>query len=216
MAMIIVMVLVAQDAFVGSANPVTAFIIMDGSEQAFPAASDLMAMLVIVIGVCPEQAGTAVSDLVAVLVIMIHAIRQDARAAEDLLHGFRLLSANKKAGAGNGSCPHYMKACPRFWYYGCGFLFLRQYKRADEVQQDAGSPTAGQNSPCDTNDRGVCAQPLGNASADAADLLVFGALVDLAVGLTLAVAHKVLINKIPNGQSSRNRHNGRHRSTLHQ
>ena len=24
-----------------------------------------------------------------------------------------------KAGAGNGSCPQYMKVCPRFCYYGC-------------------------------------------------------------------------------------------------
>ena len=54
MAMIIVMVLITQNAFMGSANPVTTFIIMDCSEQAFPAVSYFMAMLIIMVGVSAE------------------------------------------------------------------------------------------------------------------------------------------------------------------
>ena len=91
MAMVIIMVLVAQDAFVGPADPVPAFVIMDSTEQAFPAAAHLMSMLIIMNCVCPEQAGAAVSDLVAVLIIMIHAVRQDARTTEELFHGIDLL-----------------------------------------------------------------------------------------------------------------------------
>ena len=113
MAMIIVMVLITQNAFMGSSNPVTTFIIMDCSEQAFPAVSYFMAMLVVVIGICSEQTRAAVSDLVTMLVIMIRAIRQDARATEDLLHGFRLLSKQRREQE-TGPCPQYMKACSRF------------------------------------------------------------------------------------------------------
>ena len=92
MAMVVVMVLISQDAFVGSADLVTSFVIVDGTEQALPAASDLMTILIIMVGVCSEQAGTAITDLVTVLVIMVRTIRQDARTAEDLLHRFQLLS----------------------------------------------------------------------------------------------------------------------------
>ena len=70
MSVIVIMVLIAQNTFMGSADPVTVFVVVDSTEQTLPAASDLMSMLVIVIGVCPKQAGTAVSDLVPVLVII--------------------------------------------------------------------------------------------------------------------------------------------------
>ena len=112
MSVIVIMVLIAQNTFMGSADPVTVFVVVDSTEQTLPAASDLMSMLVIVIGVCPKQAGTAVSDLVPVLVIMVRAIRQDARTAENLLHRFRLLKT--KAGAGNGSCPQIYESLSPF------------------------------------------------------------------------------------------------------
>ncbi len=118
MAMVVVMVLISQDAFVGSADFVTAFVIVDGTERALPAASDLMTILIIMVGVCSQQAGTAVSDLVPVLVIMVRAIRQDARTAENLLYRFRLLSKQRREQE-TVPAPKYMKVCPRFCYYGC-------------------------------------------------------------------------------------------------
>ena len=72
------------------------FVIVDCTEEPLPATSYLMAVLVVVIGICSKQAGTAVSDLVTVLVIMIRAIRHNARAAENFLHGFRLLSKQRR------------------------------------------------------------------------------------------------------------------------
>ena len=102
MAMVVIVVLVTQDAFVGSADPVAAFIIMDCAEQAFPAAPDLMPMLIIMVGI-PQQRGAAVSDLMATPVIMIDPVRQDALAAEDLLHG--ITSPFRKDGAGR-ALPH--------------------------------------------------------------------------------------------------------------
>lgn len=90
------MVLISKDTVVRYANLVSLLIIMDGAEQAFPAASDLVPMLIIMIGVCSEQAGTAVSDLMAVLIVMVRAIWQDAWPAKDLLHGFRLLSKQRR------------------------------------------------------------------------------------------------------------------------
>ena len=141
MTVIVIVVLITQNAFVGPANSVTAFIIVDCTEEPLLTASNLMTMLVIVIGICPEQAGAAVSDLVTMLVIMIRAIRQDARATEDLLHKFRLLSKQRR-GRKTGPAP-YIKACPRFCYYRCG-LFLPQ---KDEVQsytdQDARKHSPG-------------------------------------------------------------------------
>ena len=91
------MVLISKDTVVRYANLVSLLIIMDGAEQAFPAAADLVPMLIIMIGVCSEQAGTAVSDLMAVLIVMVRAIWQDAWPAKDLLHGFRLLSKQRRA-----------------------------------------------------------------------------------------------------------------------
>ena len=118
-----------------------AFIIVDCPEEAFPAASHFMATLIVMVGISTKQAGTAVSDLMAVFIIMVCAVRQNARTAENLLHG--ILSPFKtKAGQETGPAP-YMKACPRFCYYGCG-LFLPQ---KDEVQsytdQDAGKHSPG-------------------------------------------------------------------------
>ena len=91
MAMIIIMILITQNALVGSADPMAVFVIVDSAEEPLSASSDLVTMLIVMVCVCSKQAGAAVSDLVAVLVIMIRAIRQDARAAKDLLHEFRLL-----------------------------------------------------------------------------------------------------------------------------
>ena len=50
MAMIIVMILISQDTFVRTSHPIAGFIIVYRSQQTFPAASDLMAMLVVVMG----------------------------------------------------------------------------------------------------------------------------------------------------------------------
>ena len=42
MAMIVIVVLIAQNAFMGSADPVATFIIMDCPEETFPAAAYLV------------------------------------------------------------------------------------------------------------------------------------------------------------------------------
>ena len=107
-----------------------------------PATSYLMAVLVVVIGICSEQTRAAVSDLVTMLVIMIRAIRQDARATEDLLHGFRLLSKQRREQE-TVPAPKYMKACPRFCYHGCGLFLPQKNEVQGDTDQDAGKHSPG-------------------------------------------------------------------------
>ena len=112
MSVIVIMVLIAQDAFMRPSDLAAAFIIVDCPEEAFPAASHFMAMLIVMVGISTKQAGTALSDLMAVFIIMVCAVRQNARTAENLLHRFRLLKT--KAGAGNGSCPQIYESLSPF------------------------------------------------------------------------------------------------------
>ena len=63
-----------------------AFIVMDWTEQTFPAVSDLMTMLIVMICVVSQQAGTTVSNFVTVLIIVIRTASQDALTAEDLFY----------------------------------------------------------------------------------------------------------------------------------
>ena len=71
MTMIIIVVLISgQNAFMRTTDPVAAFIIMDCSEQPFPAPAHLMSGFIIVIRIT-EQGRAAVSDLVTMLIIMM-------------------------------------------------------------------------------------------------------------------------------------------------
>lgn len=55
MAMIIVVILVAgQDAIMGSADPMAALIVMDGAKESLSTVANLMAVLIIVIGISPQ------------------------------------------------------------------------------------------------------------------------------------------------------------------
>ena len=51
MAVIVVMILIPQNAFMRTSYPMTCFVIVYCSQQAFPAAPDSMAMLIIMDGV---------------------------------------------------------------------------------------------------------------------------------------------------------------------
>ena len=92
--------------------------------------------------------------------------------------------------------------------------FLRQHERANEIEQDAGSPAAGQDSPGNPDDRGVNTQPLGDTAADAADFLVPAASVDPAVGLVVGSTGEILEQEISDRHTSRNGHNRLHRLIL--
>lgn len=50
-----------------------------------------------------EQGGAAITDFMSMLVIMVDPVRQDALAAENLLH--RIMAPFRKDGAGTSPCP---------------------------------------------------------------------------------------------------------------
>ena len=92
----------------------TVLIIVNSSKQTFPATSYLVAVFILMVGVAQKRRAT-ISNLMAVLIIVVGPIRQDARAAKNLLHEIR--SPFRKDGAGNGSCPIFKSLSP--------FLLLR-------------------------------------------------------------------------------------------
>jgi hypothetical protein len=52
MTVVVIVILVArQDAIMGFTNPMAVLIVMDGAEQSFPAAANLVTVLIIVIGI---------------------------------------------------------------------------------------------------------------------------------------------------------------------
>ena len=49
--MIVIVILIPQDAFVRTSYPMAGFVIVHGSQQTFPAMAYLMAILIVVIGI---------------------------------------------------------------------------------------------------------------------------------------------------------------------
>ena len=103
MATIVIVVIMFKETLVGVTNLMTVLVIMDGTEQTFPAISDLVSVFIVMVGI-PEQGFPAVSYLMAVFIIMVGAIRQDALATEELFHG-RFLSPFIYGGGQVSSCP---------------------------------------------------------------------------------------------------------------
>jgi len=85
-------------------------------------------------------------------------------------------------------------------------LFFRENQRADEIEENAGSPAEGQYGPGDPDQRGIAAQKFRETSANAGNFLIAGAFVQPPVHRFIRGAGEILINKVTNGQTGRNRH----------
>ena len=85
MAVIIIVVLVAENAVMRDANLMAFLVIMHGSEQAFAAISDFMTVFIVMVRIA-EQCSPAMSNLMPVFIIMICAVGQNALATKKLFH----------------------------------------------------------------------------------------------------------------------------------
>jgi hypothetical protein len=82
----------------------------------------------------------------------------------------------------------------------------RQRQRESSIQQHTGSPAQRQQNPGEADNRWIDAQPLTDPAANAGDLPVNDAPVDLTADPQPSAARNKLINKVPDRKTNRQRH----------